>query len=186
MFKTLIIDNFDSFTYNIFQRMGEVCGEEPTVLLNTEDFDAIDLHRCDCIIVSPGEGTRARAADVGTSACAIWETRAPLLVVCLGHQCMAHLHDIEIVLAPAPIHGRVSLSARRSRRVSRSAAGVVRGAIPLAGGETDSRTIRAERMGRQRHDPRHPPQDLPAARWQLHSESICIEFGTDPFRNFRD
>ena len=92
MCKTLIVDNFDSFTYNVFQHMGEACGVEPTVVLNTVPLEEIDLARYDCIIVSPGPGTPAVAADVGISARLIRETQLPLLGICLGHQRMAHEH----------------------------------------------------------------------------------------------
>ena len=52
--KVLIVDNFDSFTYNIVQYMGEVCGEEPDVMVNTTPIESIDLDRYDCFIISLG------------------------------------------------------------------------------------------------------------------------------------
>lgn len=119
MCKTLIIDNFDSYTYNVFQYMGEVCGEEPTVVLNTADYNVIDLARYDCIVVSPGPGTPACEADVGISARAIRETTVPLLGVCLGQQCMACLHGMEVAHAPEPMHGRVSVIRHDGRGVFR-------------------------------------------------------------------
>jgi len=187
MLTTLIIDNFDSFTYNIFQRMGEVCGEEPTVLLNTEDFEAINLRSYDCIIVSPGPGTPAHEADVGISARAIRETRVPLLGVCLGHQCIAHLHGMEVVLAPKPMHGRLSAIHHDGRGVFRDlppVLSVVRyhslmvkqlaGPFELSAWDEDGVI----------HGIRHKTRPLHGV--QFHPESICTEFGTELFRNFRD
>ncbi len=117
MCQALIIDNFDSFTYNIFQQMGQVCGVEPTVVKNTASLDEIDFSRYDCIIVSPGPGTPAVPADVGISADVIRDTELPLLGVCLGHQCMAHLYGMEVVHAPVPMHGRVNVIRHDGRGV---------------------------------------------------------------------
>ena len=61
--KVLIVDNFDSFTYNIVQYMGEVCGEEPDVMVNTTPIESIDLDRYDCFIISPGPGNPGTPAD---------------------------------------------------------------------------------------------------------------------------
>ncbi|MDC9595165.1 anthranilate synthase component II [Xenorhabdus sp. IM139775] len=107
--NSLIVDNFDSFTYNLFQYMGEVCGKEPTVVLNTIDFDDIDLDKFDCIIISPGPGTPKCDVDVGVSARVINEAKVPVLGVCLGHQCLGYLHGMNVVHAPEPVHGRISV-----------------------------------------------------------------------------
>lgn len=187
MCKTLIIDNFDSFTYNIFQNMGEVCGEEPTVVLNTTDFNAIDLDRYDCIIVSPGPGTPACAADVGISARAIHETRVPLLGVCLGQQCMAHLHDMEVVHAPEPMHGRVSVIQHDGRGVFQglpAALSVVRYHSLVVKEVKAPFELTAWDDDGVVHGIRHRTRPLHGV--QFHPESICTEAGKDLFRNFRD
>ncbi|MGQ7935491.1 anthranilate synthase component II [Paraburkholderia sp. D1E] len=187
MCKTLIIDNFDSFTYNIYQRMGEVCGEEPTVLLNTADFDAIDFDRYDCIIVSPGPGTPARAADVGISARAIREAQVPLLGVCLGHQCMAHLHGMEVVLAPEPMHGRVSVIRHDGYGVFKDLPAdlsVVRYHSLVVKQLKGPYELTAWDDNGMIHGIRHKTRPLHGV--QFHPESICTEAGTDLFRNFRD
>jgi anthranilate synthase component II len=187
MCKTLIIDNFDSFTYNIYQQMGEVCGEEPAVVLNTARVDDIDFDRFDCIIVSPGPGTPACAADVGISAQVIRETRVPLLGVCLGHQCMAHLHGLEVGLAPQPMHGRVSTIRHDGR-------GVFKGLPePLAVARYHSLVVKQVREPLELaawgddgivHGIRHKTRPLHGV--QFHPESICTEGGKALFRNFRD
>lgn len=187
MCKTLIIDNFDSFTYNIFQHMGEVCGVEPTVVLNTVDFHEIDFDRYDCLIVSPGPGTPAVAADVGVSAQVIRDTHLPLLGVCLGHQCIAHLHDMEVVLAPEPMHGRVSVIRHDDRGVFKGlprelsvvryhslVVKEIKGPFELTAWGDDGVI----------HGIRHKTRPLHGV--QFHPESICTEAGMDLFRNFRD
>ena len=79
--KTLIIDNFDSFTYNLVQYMGEVCETEPDVMLNTAVMDRIDLKRYDCVIISPGPGNPNNSADVGISAEVIRRAKVPVFGV---------------------------------------------------------------------------------------------------------
>jgi anthranilate synthase component II len=187
MCKTLIIDNFDSFTYNIFQHMGEVCGEEPTVVFNTADFDAIDLVRYDCIVVSPGPGTPAREADVGISARAIRETTVPLLGVCLGHQCMAYLHDMEVAHAPVPMHGRVSVIGHDGRGVFRNLPPqlpVVRYHSLVVKAVREPFEVTAWGDDGVIHGIRHKTRPLHGV--QFHPESICTDAGKDLFRNFRD
>jgi para-aminobenzoate synthetase len=187
MCKTLIIDNFDSFTYNIFQHMGQVCGIEPTVVLNTTPLEQIDFDCYDCVIVSPGPGTPAVSADVGISARVIRDTQLPLLGVCLGHQCMAHEYGMDIVLAPEPMHGRVSVIRHDGRgvflglpaqlpvvRYHSLVVKEVKGPFELTAWGEDGVI----------HGIRHRTRPLHGV--QFHPESICTESGLDLFRNFRD
>ncbi|ALK30220.1 anthranilate synthase component II [Burkholderia plantarii] len=187
MCQALIIDNFDSFTYNIFQQMGQVCGVEPTVVKNTTALDAIDFSRYDCIVISPGPGTPAVASDVGISADVIRDTELPLLGVCLGHQCLGHLHGMEVGLAPEPMHGRVNVIHHDGR-------GVFRG-LPadLAVVRYHSLVVRQVREPFELcawgddgviHGIRHRTRPLHGV--QFHPESISTEAGIDLFRNFRD
>lgn len=187
MCKTLIIDNFDSFTYNIFQHMGQVCGIEPTVVLNTMPLEQIEFDRYDCIIVSPGPGTPAVAADVGISAHVIRQSRLPLLGVCLGHQCMAHEHGMEIVLAPEPMHGRVSVIRHDGRGVFQGlppALPVVRYHSLVVKEVAGPFELTAWGEDGVIHGIRHRTRPLHGV--QFHPESICTEAGGALFRNFRD
>ncbi|CAD7697485.1 unnamed protein product [Ostreobium quekettii] len=112
--KTLIIDNYDSYTYNLFQLVGEVNGEAPTVIRN-DDRTVQELRHLhseggfDNIVISPGPGTPYRQSDIGVCG-AVFEEFAdvPILGVCMGHQILAHVHGGAVVRAPEPVHGRVS------------------------------------------------------------------------------
>lgn len=106
---TLIVDNYDSFTYNLAQYCAELTGEVPTVITNDDPaWRPSDLERYDRIIISPGPGSPSVAADLGISREVIRCTQVPLLGVCLGHQAIAHEFGGVVSLAPEPRHGRLS------------------------------------------------------------------------------
>jgi anthranilate synthase/aminodeoxychorismate synthase-like glutamine amidotransferase len=105
--RVLLIDNYDSFTYNLVQELGEL-GAEPVVYRN----DAIDVGGIrelspDAVIISPGPG---RPGDGGVSLAVVADLAGeiPLLGVCLGHQCIAEAFGGRIVAAPVLIHGKTS------------------------------------------------------------------------------
>jgi anthranilate synthase/aminodeoxychorismate synthase-like glutamine amidotransferase len=106
--RVFIVDNYDSFTYNLAQELGEL-GAEVTV----ERHDAFTIAELadlapDGIVISPGPGT---PADAGLSNEVIraFAGRVPLLGVCLGHQCIAEVYGGRIVRAPELVHGKTSL-----------------------------------------------------------------------------
>src|SRR6185295_13742480 len=85
--KTLLIDNYDSFTYNLFQLLAEANGEDPVVVRNDEaTWPELSRIGFDNIVISPGPGRPERKKDFGVCAEAILATEVPLLGVCLGHQ----------------------------------------------------------------------------------------------------
>ncbi|MFC9434674.1 aminodeoxychorismate synthase component I [Nocardia sp. NPDC057030] len=102
--RTLLIDNYDSFTYNLYQLISEVNGIEPTVVRNDEAGE-LELARFDNIVISPGPGRPDVARDVGISAAVIRETDLPLLGVCLGHQGIVVAAGGAVSVAPAARHG---------------------------------------------------------------------------------
>ena len=113
--KTLILDNYDSFTYNLYQVVSEL-GGNPVVIRN----DAITLEEIEAmalthIIVSPGPGHPAHVRDFGVCSAVIRELsdRVPILGVCLGHQGMALAFGGKVVRAPEIVHGKRSLIRRR-------------------------------------------------------------------------
>ncbi|MEV6388935.1 aminodeoxychorismate synthase component I [Nocardia xishanensis] len=104
---TLLIDNYDSFTYNLYQLISEVNGVEPTVVRNDEADDParLGLHRFANVVVSPGPGRPDITRDVGISAAVIATTELPLLGVCLGHQGIVVAAGGLVAPAPIARHG---------------------------------------------------------------------------------
>ncbi|MER5932780.1 aminodeoxychorismate synthase component I [Streptomyces sp. NPDC002054] len=108
--RTLLVDNYDSFTYNLFHYLAEVNGQEPEVIRNDDPAWREELlDAFDNVVLSPGPGTPHRPADFGLCARIAEEGRLPVLGVCLGHQGMALAHGAEVGPAPEPRHGRTSL-----------------------------------------------------------------------------
>ena len=107
--KTLLIDNYDSFTYNLFQLLAEANGEEPTVVRNDgASWSELAGGDFDNVVISPGPGRPDDPKDFGVCADAIRDAEVPLLGVCLGHQGIGHIAGAEVVHAPEVMHGRMS------------------------------------------------------------------------------
>jgi anthranilate synthase/aminodeoxychorismate synthase-like glutamine amidotransferase len=105
--RVLVIDNYDSFVYNLVQELGEL-GAEPVVHRN----DAIDIAGIraaspDAILISPGPG---RPEDAGISMAVVTELAGtyPILGVCLGHQVIGQVYGGRVVSAPTLMHGKTS------------------------------------------------------------------------------
>lgn len=110
--KTLLIDNYDSYTYNLFQLLAEVNGEEPVVVLNDVADGIPDLvgylAEFDNVVISPGPGHPAEPRDFGLGAAVLAASPIPVLGVCLGHQGMALGEGARVEPAPQPRHGHLS------------------------------------------------------------------------------
>ncbi|AGL16380.1 aminodeoxychorismate synthase component I [Actinoplanes sp. N902-109] len=186
--KTLLIDNYDSFTYNLAHYLGEINGVEPTVIRNDEpEWRSEHLDAFDNVVISPGPGTPGVAADFGICRDVVSSGRIPLLGVCLGHQGIAMLGGGSIALAPEPRHGRKSL-------VSHDGTGLFAGipspyqVVRYHSWAVDSLSDDLEALARTpdgvlmalRH--RHLPQ------WgvQFHPESIATEHGHRLLANFAE
>jgi len=108
--KTLIIDNYDSFTVNLFQLIAEVNGVDPIVVRNDQlDWPSLREIEFDNIVLSPGAGRPEVDSDFGVCRDALDESGIPILGVCLGHQGLAHSAGAAVVHAPSPVHGRSSM-----------------------------------------------------------------------------
>jgi len=187
--KTLLIDNYDSFTYNLFQLLAEVNGEEPVVARNDEaGWDELARLGCDNVVISPGPGRPERVEDFGVCAEAIRRSAMPLLGVCIGHQGIGALHGAAVTWAPEPVHGRVSA--------------ILHDDSPLfAGLPREFAAVRYHSLCVEQP----LPEPLRAIAWtsdgvlmalehrewplwgvQFHPESVCTEHGRRLLENFRD
>ncbi|MCZ1005614.1 aminodeoxychorismate synthase component I [Streptomyces lydicus] len=187
--RTLLIDNYDSYTYNLFQLLAVVNGEEPTVVRNdVPESGAPAWDTFDNVVISPGPGHPGRERDFGISARVLAEATVPVLGVCLGHQGIALGSQAEVVPAPAPKHGHLTTVRHDGRDLFRGLPQhftavryhslCVREPLPdeLEGmGWSEDGVLMALRH-------RHRPL------WgvQFHPESIASEFGPELIANFRD
>lgn len=182
----LLIDNYDSFTYNLYQYLAEL-GADVLVRRN----DALTVAEAEAlapshIVISPGPCT-PREARIS---CALIErlgSSVPLLGVCLGHQCIGAVFGGRVVRAPEPVHGKTA-------RVFHDGAGVLAG-MPnpfeatryhslIVERETlpPSLEITAETADGLIMGLRH--RDYPITGVQFHPESILTQHGKDLLRNF--
>lgn len=108
--KTLIIDNFDSFTYNLYQYVAELGGNPEVYRNNGITLDEIARRGYTHIIISPGPGSPDKKKDFGICADVIQmlSPSMPILGVCLGHQGIIHYMGGRVVRAPKPVHGKRS------------------------------------------------------------------------------
>jgi para-aminobenzoate synthetase len=106
---TLLIDNYDSYTFNLYQLVAAVTGEEPVVVRNDElPWSRLARHRWDRIVISPGPGRPERERDLGIGRDALAQGDVPVLGVCLGHQGLAHVRGGNVVRGADIVHGRIS------------------------------------------------------------------------------
>ena len=187
--KTLLIDNYDSFTYNLFQLLAEVNGEEPVVVRNDAGgWDELARLGCDNVVISPGPGRPERIEDFGVCAEAIRRSELPLLGVCIGHQGIGALYGAAVAPAPEPFHGRVSA--------------VLHDDAPLFEGiPREFQAVRYHSLCVEQP----LPSELRATAWtsdgvlmalehrerplwgvQFHPESVCTAHGRRLIENFRD
>jgi anthranilate synthase/phosphoribosyltransferase len=112
-----VIDNYDSFTYNLVQYLGEL-GAEPRVFRNdrvsVEEIEALGPSH---VVISPGPGTPEADAGISNAVIRRFHGRVPILGVCLGHQCIAHAFGGRVRRAPLPMHGKTSPVIHRGGRL---------------------------------------------------------------------
>src|SRR3954449_5580914 len=186
MNKILVVDNYDSFTYNLVQYFG-MLGCEVTVKRNDEiGLAEIEAIAPDRICISPGPG---RPQDAGISNEVIRQlgARIPILGVCLGHQCIGAVFGAEIVSAPRLMHGKTSPVRHHGAGVFKSLPDpfeatryhsliVRRDALP-ASLEITAETAEGEIMGIQH-------REFPIYGVQFHPESVLTGEGIRLLENF--
>jgi anthranilate synthase/aminodeoxychorismate synthase-like glutamine amidotransferase len=184
----LLIDNYDSFTYNLYQYLSEL-GEDVVVRRNDEiTLNDINEARPDRIVISPGPGD---PSDAGISIEVIrhFGGDIPLLGVCLGHQCIGAAFGGRIVHAGELVHGKISLVHHDGQSVLRNlptpfeairyhSLVVERDSLP------DCLEITAQTAGGAIMGLRH--RTLPIHGVQFHPESIRTLVGKDLLKNFLD
>src|SRR5918998_4561935 len=105
----LVVDNYDSFTYNLVQYLGELGAEMDVRRNDAVTVEEVEADCCpDKILISPGPGT---PDDAGVTLALIerFAGRVPILGVCLGHQAIGQAFGGRVVRAPEPMHGKISL-----------------------------------------------------------------------------
>ena len=106
--RVVVVDNYDSFVYNLVQYLGEL-GAEPHVYRPDEiSVEGIEDLEPDALVISPGPG-RPEDAKLSNAAIERLAGTLPILGVCLGHQCIGQVYGGNVVRAPAVVHGKTSL-----------------------------------------------------------------------------
>jgi para-aminobenzoate synthetase component 2 len=182
----LLIDNYDSFAYNVVQALGALHGD---ITVRRNDRVTVEEARGmspDCLVISPGPG-RPESAGISEELIEAFHSEIPILGVCLGEQCIAHVFGGRVANAERLVHGK-------SSRVYHDGRGIFRGLPnPITAGryhslvveekslpsclEVSAYTSEGEVMG-IRH------REFPVEGVQFHPESILTETGSLVFRNF--
>jgi anthranilate synthase/aminodeoxychorismate synthase-like glutamine amidotransferase len=185
--RILVIDNYDSFVYNLVQYLGELDADPVVHRHDQVDLAELEALAPDAVLVSPGPG---RPEDAGVSNDAIrvfGERGVPVLGVCLGHQCIGQLYGGDVVRAPRVMHGKTSTISHDGTGVFTGLPNpitatryhslvVERDSVPAA------LTVTAESEDGLVMGLRH--RELPIEGVQFHPESILTESGHSLLRNF--
>ncbi len=107
--STLLVDNYDSYTYNVFHLLAAVSGEEPIVVHNDMvSWRALSRWDFDAVVLSPGPGRPERWHDFGVCSDILRSSEIPVLGICLGHQGLGRVLSGMVATAPKAMHGRLS------------------------------------------------------------------------------
>lgn len=184
----LLIDNHDSFTYNLVQAF-QMLNQEVQVVRNL----ALSVKECEglnpsLIVISPGPGNPSQSG-ISIPLMRHYAGRVPILGVCLGHQCLAELHGGKVIRANYPMHGKTSAIFHRDLGVfcgipngfkaTRYHSLIVERATLPECLEITAETAEGEIMGL-----RHKTYDLEGV--QFHPESVLTEHGLSLLKNFTD
>jgi anthranilate synthase component II len=182
-----VIDNYDSFTYNLVQFLGEIGANEIRVWRNDQiEVEELADQRPSHILISPGPGTPEKDSGISNDVIRLLGEQTPILGVCLGQQCIGHVFGGQVVRAPRLMHGKVSPILHNGEGIftglpspltaTRYHSLIVQEPLPDVL-EATAHTAEGELMG-LRHKSR------PIFGVQFHPESILTEYGRDMLRNF--
>jgi len=182
----VMIDNYDSFTYNLVQYLGEL-GEVIKVYRNDQvTVDEIEGQKPERIVISPGPRT-PNEAGISNEILRRFGGKVPILGVCLGHQCIGHVFGGEVVRAPRLMHGKTSMIQHDGKTIfaglsnpfeaTRYHSLIIRRETLPDCLEITAETDQGEIMG-----VRHKQHKIEGV--QFHPESILTESGKDLLRNF--
>jgi anthranilate synthase/aminodeoxychorismate synthase-like glutamine amidotransferase len=183
----LVIDNYDSFTYNLVQYLGELGADVRVMRNDAVTIDDVVEAKPDHIVISPGPG-RPEDAGVTMSVIRTCGRETPILGVCLGHQAIGAVFGGEVVRAGTPMHGKTSTIDHDGRGVFSGIAGpfiasryhslvVAEAGLP-AELEVTARTADGEHIMGLRH------REWPVHGVQFHPESILTGEGKTILGNF--
>ncbi len=182
----LLIDNYDSFTYNLYQFLSELGAEVEVARNDALTLGDVEAMAPERIVISPGPCTPAEAG-ISTDVVSRFGERLPLLGVCLGHQCIGAAYGAKIVGAGEIMHGKTSM-------ISHDGKGVFEGLPdPLQGiryhslaidpeTTTDVLEVTARSESGVIMGVRH--REFPVEGIQFHPESIMTQNGKELLRNF--
>ena len=182
----LLIDNYDSFTYNLYQYLAEL-GAEITVCRNDQvTLDEIEAMRPDAIVISPGPCT-PNEAGLSCQIIATFGARIPTLGVCLGHQAVGQVYGGNVVRAPKPMHGKTTLMYHQGQGVFQHLP------IPFEANRYHSLIVERSTLPNELEITAETADGLimglrhrayPVEGVQFHPESIMTPVGKDLLRNF--
>ena len=185
--KVLVLDNYDSFTYNLVQYLGELGAEVDVVRNDAAGADELARRDADRAVVSPGPCTPAEAGTSVEALRVLPAAGVPTLGVCLGHQALAAAYGGSVVRGE-PVHGKVADVEHDGRTIFRGletplVAGRYHSLVVDPGTLPDCFEVSA-RSGQTIMAMRH--RELPAEGVQFHPESVLTADGKALLRNFLD
>ncbi len=184
----LLIDNYDSFAYNLCQYLGELGAKVLVVRNDKITLEEIHAKKPEAIVISPGP-KRPHEAGISEPAIKEFHKSLPILGVCLGHQAIGEVFGCQIVKAPSPVHGKTSHIIHNGKSIFSSMP------VPFSATRYHSLIVSRENFPEQleiiawtadnlvmalKH------KDYPTVGVQFHPESIMTEEGKTLLQNFLD
>ncbi|MFN8532169.1 MAG: aminodeoxychorismate/anthranilate synthase component II [Dehalococcoidia bacterium] len=180
----VLLDNYDSFTWNLYQYVSELGAEVEVVRNDQTTVEAIRAHRPDRIIVSPGPCTPAEAG-ISVEVIRALGPELPILGVCLGHQCIGEAFGGRVVRAPELVHGKTSAVFHQGEGVFAglpSPFEAIRYHSLMVEDVPDDLVVTARTSSGIIMGLKH--RRIPVEGVQFHPESIMTAVGKDLLRNF--